>query len=201
MRRLLTALLDSVFPPTNHHQQLRQPINSISQFYNPCLYKGTIYLTNYSDPTIQAAIIENKFHHRTEATQLLADILQNWIDSRSDELLFIPVPLGTKRLRERGYNQVESILKKINPTPNTTTNVLRRQNETTPQSQLGKRERIQNMRNAFTCDKTQVIQLAGKHIVILDDVITTGATLEAAQAAISIHLPPNTVLTCLAIAH
>jgi ComF family protein len=90
---------------------------------------------------------------------------------------FIIMPLHNKRFIKRGYNQVSQtwlpVLKAMNLV---VTEPLVKQKATIAQSSLSKAKRIKNMRNAFMCQAN----LQGKSVAIIDDVMTSGATLNAA---------------------
>jgi competence protein ComFC len=96
----------------------------------------------------------------------------------------VPIPLSEERQRERGYNQAGLIarptsqLLEIDYRPN----VLRRARHTRSQVGLTIKEREKNVQNAFEADPTLV---AGKNILLMDDVCTTGATLTDAARALS----------------
>lgn len=106
-----------------------------------------------------------------------------WGDERVDAIL--PVPLHGRRLRSRGFNQSELLLRewKNGPAgaqaPPIVTGVLRRVRATASQAGLGRRERETNIRDAFAVRRAETI--AGRHLLLVDDVVTTGAT--AAEAA------------------
>jgi len=95
----------------------------------------------------------------------------------------IPIPLSEQRLRERGYNQVALIarplaqLQSIQYLPNG----LRRARHTRSQVGLNLAERKNNIKDAFFADPKRV---AGKNILVIDDVTTTGATLVEAASAL-----------------
>lgn len=201
MRELLTALVDLIFPPSDHQLLLRElgPAGKLPP--GAGLYQDIYYMSRYSEPAVQAAILENKFHHRKRAAELLGQLLETWVLSRSEPLLFIPIPLGTKRLRSRGHNQVESILRQVTAPMQIRLDILSRPVETKPQSQLHKSGRESNLDRAFKCHPEKLVGVTGVNIVLVDDVVTTGATFAAARAAIAPHLPPTTTLTCLALAH
>ncbi|MCC7118232.1 MAG: ComF family protein [Anaerolineales bacterium] len=94
----------------------------------------------------------------------------------------VPVPLGRSRLRERGYNQVETIAKPLALGLGLQyfRDGLKRHKETRSQVGLTKSERRENIRDAFVADA----RVKGKSILVVDDVSTTGATLSAGAEAL-----------------
>jgi len=98
----------------------------------------------------------------------------------------IPIPLHTKRLRTRGYNQSEMIADGISQAfgKPTLANVVYRKLYNETQTKKNREERMKNVENIFAvhADKTALIE--GKHLLLVDDVLTTGATLEACIAVI-----------------
>ena len=97
--------------------------------------------------------------------------------------MLVPVPLHTLRLQERGYNQSQLLGETMASTSNIPlqSRALHRSVATRPQVRLNAQERQENMVNAFQANPDIV---AGKSLVLIDDVFTTGATLAAcAQAA------------------
>lgn len=89
----------------------------------------------------------------------------------------LPVPLHIKRLRERGFNQALLLAKKIFPEENKRIryDILLRQTDTPTQTGLSGRERRKNLKNAFIIKRSS--ELTGRNILILDDVYTTGSTV------------------------
>lgn len=202
MRELLTGLVDVLFPPSMDDLILREASKTqLSLLYGPKNYAYTTSLSSYHHPLIKAAIKENKFHHNQKAAIILAQLLGHWHQKHGTvDTLYIPVPLSRTRERIRGHNQVLTIIQAANLVPQASTRVLRRDINTTPQSQLDRNTRLQNMKNVFSCRPDT--QLAGaRHVVLLDDVVTTGATLKAARDALLPHLSKTAVLNCVAIAH
>lgn len=91
--------------------------------------------------------------------------------------LIVAVPLANRSLRRRGFNQALVLARHV-----AASLVLRceidavsRVRETAKQEGLGRRQRIENLRDAFRCD----LRLAGEHVAVVDDVVTTGATAGA----------------------
>lgn len=97
----------------------------------------------------------------------------------SDIDLIIPVPLHPSRERKRGYNQSMSIAEGIAAILHKpiNTSCLLRNKRTTTQTKKGRNNRFENMESVFSITKNEWIE--GKHILLVDDVMTTGATLEA----------------------
>jgi len=106
------------------------------------------------------------------AEQLAAEITLG-IDTRPD--LIIPMPLHPKRLQERGYNQAGEIAKRLArrlALPLALT-ACTRAKDAPPQASLPLKARRKNIRGAFVCN----VDLSGKRIALVDDVMTTGASL------------------------
>jgi competence protein ComFC len=89
----------------------------------------------------------------------------------------IPVPLHKSRYRERGFNQSEVVAEEISKVTEVSVlkNVLKRKKNTKDQTNLSPQQREENVRGAFVV--TQPEMISGKSIILVDDVITTGATL------------------------
>ena len=95
----------------------------------------------------------------------------------------VPVPLHPARLRERGYNQATLLAREFSPSLGcpVVEDELVRTKATIPQIDLSAEQRRANVQHAFKCSKGS---LAGQRALLVDDVCTTGATLEAAAAAL-----------------
>lgn len=96
--------------------------------------------------------------------------------------VIVPVPLHKRKLRKRGYNQSEWIARGISQSlekPLSTGNLYRK-TYTSTQTQKNRMERWQNVKDVFGVKRPD--EFSGKHILLIDDVITTGATLEACAA-------------------
>ena len=160
-------------------------------------------LSNFKDPEVRATIHLVKFHHHPLALELAASLLETWLQAQpQQEYVIIPIPLSQKRERERGYNQTSEIaIRACRHLENCTvrSDLLERSRHTAPQTSLPRAERLKNLAGAFTVNVKKCDQLAGVHIVIFDDVMTTGATLQAAKAALLPHT--NSPITCVALAH
>lgn len=104
----------------------------------------------------------------------------------------IPVPLHPKKYRERGYNQSFEIVKHF---PGTISkNILKRKRYTISQTTLSREERISNVFNAFKCVKN----LQGTKILLFDDIITTGSTLNECASVLKKSGVSQVDVICLA---
>lgn len=95
-----------------------------------------------------------------------------------ENFVLIPVPLHKKKARWRGFNQAEELAKKLSEPlgAGLLANALTKTKITLPQVELTKEARRKNLRGAFFCQKPDLIK--NKKILLVDDVFTTGATME-----------------------
>ena len=123
-----------------------------------------------------------KFKHADclSATPLYGKWMIHILDDLKDPLC-IPVPLHWTRLFRRTYNQAALLAREIALIKGWTyaPSLLKRKKRTPSQGYLTKKERHKNVNHAFSADDSKKILLKGKTILLIDDVFTTGATLEA----------------------
>ena len=107
-----------------------------------------------------------------------------WVEPALDAAdLLIPMPLSHQRLRERGYNQ-SLVLASALDASKTAHGVLLRMTDAPPQRTLPRSERLRAVTHAYAVDPLQAPKVFGRRLVLLDDVMTTGATLHAAARAL-----------------
>lgn len=123
--------------------------------------------------------------------QEVGELLGRWYGAELAEVgfseqldLILPVPLHKKKQRARGYNQSDCFAKGLSESLGVTwsAEVLKKGKPTESQTRKTRLERLQNVQDVFFVEKLEAVQ--GKRIALVDDVITTGATLEACVAVL-----------------
>lgn len=107
-------------------------------------------------------------------------------DVLAERVAVVPVPLAAARRRERGYNQSALLARALGAAWRLPVweDVLRRTRATVSQTRLTPGERLRNVAGAFAADAGCRPELRGAHVVLVDDVVTTAATLNACAAAL-----------------
>lgn len=131
-----------------------------------------------------------KFHGRHELGDPLSTLLlQAWRDHANappQPDLFLPVPLSPARLAERGYNQAWELARRLArglDRPALASGLVR-VFETERQAELSRDERQKNLKAAFLVEPGLRTQLQGRHLGLVDDVMTTGATAREVSATL-----------------
>ncbi len=126
-----------------------------------------------------------KYAHRLASADFLGRELDRLpLPSPAPDLI-LPVPLAALRLAERGFNQALELARPLARSCAAPLEIrhVRRHRDTSPQASLPWKERAHNIRHAFECD----IDLAGKNVLVVDDVMTTGATLDELARTLKAH--------------
>jgi ComF family protein len=146
-----------------------------------CARRSKLYAVtvgSYYDGAIKELILRLKFHRSYSAARVAAELILASNPNISSVNLITSVPISPKRYRERGYNQSELIAKALAKRTSLPYRPLLERATSDHQLGRSRSERLQAVQGAFLTRKT----LAGESIMIIDDVITTGATLaECAQ--------------------
>ncbi len=143
----------------------------------------------YQDPRVKALVWEIKYRRNARACELAGRYLgELLLAAAAEELgrpLLIPVPLHAARRKERGYNQTELLCEAalkhsgdaVEYAPRALTRIL----DTPHQQGLPSAVRFTNVKNSMRAEKA----VAGRSCIVVDDVTTTGATLEEAKRALT----------------
>lgn len=174
-------------PETNFHLEKD---NSVSQVFwgRVPLESATAMYYYKKGGSVQTLIHQLKYHGHQEIGGFLGNhygpkLLEKDIYKTIDQV--IPIPLHRKKLKQRGFNQAELFargLAKSMKLEIDTTNVYRAVASTT-QTKKGRYKRWENVSDIFKMHAPE--KLKGKHVLLVDDVITTGATMEACLQALS----------------
>ena len=135
----------------------------------------------YND-VASSLVIRYKHADALHLTPLLAKLMQRYFEELSEpDQLVVPIPLERRRYFQRRYNQSAELARYMAP-DNFKPSLLKRQRNTPSQAGKNRQQRIDNVRGAFAVPPYQKSLLANHHIMLIDDVMTTGATLfEAAK--------------------
>ena len=135
-------------------------------------FDRTVAVFTYAFP-LDKMVQALKFNEQLMLVHLLANKLAQRIEIRPD--CIVAMPLHPARLRERGFNQSLELARQIarNLEIPLLNHACQRVRDTPPQSALPWKERGKNMRKAFTCTE----DLSGKHVAVVDDVMTSGASV------------------------
>ena len=143
-------------------------------------YDATHAALAYGFPA-DVLIQQLKFHGELALAPLLGNFLSKCISNEKVDNI-VPVPLSSSRLRSRGYNQALEIARHLANVTGTrlAPELCERRRDTPAQMDLPLAERVKNVRGAFHCPGI----VGGATIAVLDDVMTTGATLDEVAATL-----------------
>jgi ComF family protein len=145
----------------------------------PPRYDATVAALAYSFPA-DVLIQALKFRGELALAPVLAAMLSETLSAGEKIDLVLPVPLAPARLRERGYNQSAEIARRLPGRAPLELFLCQRSRDTTAQAGLPWAERRRNVRGAFRCARA----IPGGTVAVVDDVMTTGATLDEMAATL-----------------
>jgi ComF family protein len=183
---LLANLLDVIVPPRNTDKLVR----SLSLQEMQGLIHPATGMLPYHDPRVTALVWELKYYANPRAAALAGELLfEQLLAIAAEELgrpLLIPVPMHAARRRARGHNQTEVLCKSVLVHTGSTfeyaPKLLLRTVETRAQQGLERHKRLKNVHGSMRA--TDPTKATGRICVVVDDVTTTGATLEEARRAL-----------------
>lgn len=159
----------------------------------PFAFDETMAAVSYIAPW-RELVQKLKFYEGADNARLIAQLLYLILDAHQKLVepadLILPIPVTKQRMRERGYNQSWEVAKHLSRLSGITANphILHHRLTITQtpisQTHRKRKERFRALKDMFFVDEKDVKFLQGKHIVLLDDVMTTGATLHHAALAL-----------------
>lgn len=178
--------------------QCGMPYESSTSLDHPCyqcttkppLFEWHRSCATYKEP-INNLVYQFKYNSRLD----LAPLFTSWIRQKHSNFLnkidyLIPIPLSTKRLKKRTYNQSVELAKELSSQAGIPVliNSLKKNKETLPQTELPRNKRIENLRGAFSWNDSQD-KLKNKKVILIDDVYTTGSTLVSCAKVLHKYKP------------
>jgi ComF family protein len=146
------------------------------------------------DSLVQTLITELKYHHNKKVGILFGKLMGEAIavEEKFNQIdLIIPIPISASKINSRGFNQSEVIaigMQQVWHRP-ICNDVLIKKSWSNSQTKKNRKARLQQLPDLFFLQKPTSIE--GKHILLVDDVLTTGATLEAAVASLMTGSPAS----------
>ena len=172
----------SVFDLNKHSNLLHRP--DIVEMFPHCEFDKLFACAFYQPPFehwLKRLKFNNQIHYKKALQQVIKKQLTIFTNKQHlAAAVFIILPLHKSRFFSRGFNQVTQVWQPCLSSFKVLNNVLIRNKNTSAQSQLSKTKRIKNLQQAFSC----TTNLEGKTVVIIDDIMTTGATLNAATLSL-----------------
>lgn len=189
-QRICNACVARFAQPTARCQRCALQVPSGVAVCGACLrrppdFDACLAAVDYAFPWADA-LADFKFRADPGLAHALSVVLRStpWVEPAIDAAdRVVPVPLSVERLRERGFNQSALLARRL-AGPKTDTHTLLRLHSSEAQSSLPRAQRLRNLQGAFAIEPARAGALSGQHVVLLDDVMTTGATAHAASLAL-----------------
>jgi len=199
VRDVLESMLDAVLPPRGRTMRTkRMTVENISLSPASHALLGTAITTlmEYQQKDVQDLVQSLKYDGGARAASLCAAVLAEYLAEElsseklfsAREILLVPVPLHSSRARERGFNQIELVLRSLpkefrdGTRARLAPEVLVRSRATAPQTKRSRSERLSNVAGAFAVPHPERVK--NRRVYLIDDVATTGATLVNAGNAL-----------------
>jgi ComF family protein len=157
----------------------------------PPAFDATVCVGAFAPP-LSLLIAQFKFEERLMLAAWFAQLLDIRLNKAAFDLM-VPIPLFDARLIERGFNQAWEIVKQIDSSA-AKVNALTRLRDTPSQRSVSAAQRFANVRNAFAADDC----VRGKRVLLVDDVVTTTATVQSASKALKAAGATHVTVACIA---
>ncbi len=199
---MFARLLELLFPPRADERIIRAcSEDEFLSLLDPELIPigggmSAASLLPFTNDRVRAAVHEAKYRGSERGFTLLATALAEYMREMTNDgfgfkkYVLVPIPLGAARRKERGFNQVEEVLRRAvailksdaSAAPEIDATLLSRTRDTVSQVSLPRTQRLRNMHGAFVANHPTDATCT---YIICDDVLTTGATLSAACSALA----------------
>ena len=189
-------------PKTNFHHDLENPITRL--FYGRVdIETGAAFLYFNKGSKVQRLVHQLKYKGRKDIGIYLGDkygLLLKYAPCFNSADAIIPVPLHKKKYMQRGYNQSEQFAIGLAGSMKIPVNrhLMMRTKATETQTRKSRFSRYENVKDIFTVKEPE--RWAGRHLILVDDVITTGATLESCILALNVIPGVKISIACIATA-
>jgi len=182
---ILCTACRHALPETRFHLSSANPVEKLFWGRIPVAYATSLLFFEKGNK-YQSLIHQLKYNGKKEVGKFLGNLLGAALQNTrfDDAEVIVAVPLHKIKLRRRGFNQSDVIAQGISEITGKPVikNVLKRKVNTKSQTKQKRYARWENVEGIFECLKPELIR--HKHVLLVDDVVTTGATLEAAGSAI-----------------
>jgi len=181
--------------------QLIKPIVSVRLPIHKNLMMTVMAISHYQEP-LKSMLLAKSWSDITACNQLGQLIWQKTYFAHMPCDYLVPIPLHWLRLAKRGYNQAEEIAHELGRHKKVpTVSLLKRTRNTPFQSSLPIEDRASNVHDVFSLKSVDAALYQDKHLVLVDDLMTTGSTLVAAAKVLAPLKPAsiNAIVACRAI--
>ena len=190
MKQFFIGLLDLIYKKKCYFcRKSKECVKMCSECYDEMEYLPVkvnriiegknIYCAGIYEKNLQKLIRGLKYHNQPDLAYYLAKFMWEYFENVTDERDFqiVPVPIYEKRKKKRKYNHMELVGEELSRLSQMTynPNLIKRIKDTKPQYNLKRPQRTENLKNAFSVDKSK---LQNGKILIIDDICTTGSTFE-----------------------
>ncbi|THH39996.1 ComF family protein [Neolewinella litorea] len=177
--QLLCVACEAGLPPNDSYRYPENEVTDRLAGRLPLVFGAAAY--TFREGTVcQRLIHDLKYHHRPDVGRKLGRRFGerlSQLPALDDLSGIVPVPIHRRRRHQRGYNQAEAIAEGLSGALGAPTlaKALRRRSFQGSQTKRGKLERLENVRDSFALGSGD---FSGRHLMLVDDVLTTGATLD-----------------------